>query len=293
MKLITTNLPVKEIVTGHLTCGGCAGLNVENLVGGKDLKSCSELGKLETTKACPKFQQDPTQIRDLLSEDFEDGVREIADVMKQMNPRQLKAMAGMFLNEVRTRKSKFFAWQPVIVRFRGTASSNYMSNFMTARVVNADKDTIRLTSDDGKTVLRYENTGDAGPSIYSVANFAPLKEMMIEKGKRVDPSDRATPKRMRPLDHKDVDFELNTDGLNGNMSSIGKVVKSNKVARRAKNDSNLFDLTKIAQQIDGGTANYMVQDEDSGEYQIAANKYTKGVKRRRKGSSEVELGDFE
>lgn len=266
------------------------GLNVENLIG-LDVSSCSEEGKMETSRACPKFTQDPTTIRDLLEEDFEDGIREMASLMKSMNPKQLLSMAGMFINEATTRKAGFHAWQPVYVRFRGTANSNYMSNFMTARVINADKNKVRLVSDDGKVVLSYANTGNAGPSLYSVENFEPLKEEMIDKGKRVDETERATPKRLRSEELQDVDLELNTDGLNGRISKVGKVVRSNKVARRAKAESNVMDLTKIAQQIEGGTS-FVEYDEDSGEYTMPSHKYTKGKRRNLEDQSEIELGDL-
>jgi len=254
---------------------------------------------MATSRACPKFKAEPSIIREALEEDAEDGFREIASCVKGMNPRQLKAMAGALLNEVVTRKNGFYMWQPVYIRFRGTANANYMSNFMTGRVVNADKNTVRIISDDGKTVLRYENTGHEGPSIYSVEAFAPIKEVMIEKGKRIDPSERETPKRLRPEDMKDVDFKLNSDGLNGLVSNVGKVVRSNKVARRARPNDNIMDLTKIAQSIESGTANYVEMSEETGEYELASHSYnSSAAKRKPKGRSknginEIELGDLE
>jgi hypothetical protein len=291
-KLVEQSLPIREIKTGHLTCGECAGLSVENLIAGNDLNNCSEEGKLKTSRACPKFQPEPTIIKDALQDDAEDGMREIASSVKSWDNRTLKAVAGALLNEVTTRKAGFYMWQPVYVRFRGTAASNYMSNFMTARVLTADKDTVRLVSDDGKVVLRYANTGHEGPSIYSVDAFSPLKEMMIEKGKDVDQTERATPKRLRPEGFEDVDFQLNTDGMNGRITSIGKMARANKTGRRTRSDNNILDLTKIAQRIDDGTANYLEMSEETGEYTLKGSSYKVGSKRKRNPNDDIELGDL-
>lgn len=290
---ISQTLPVREIITGHLTCGECVGLNVENLIKG-DVSNCSDEGKLRTSRACPKFQSDPTIMREALEDEAEDGLREIASMVKTFTNRQLKAFSGALLNEVTTRKNGFYMWQPVYVRFRGTSKANYMSNFMTARVLTADSTTVRLVSDDGKVILRYPNTGTDGPSVYSVDAFQPLKEMMIEKGKAVDNTERATPKALRPEEFKDSDFKLNTDGLNGHITSIDRMAKTNKITRRAKADSSIMDLTKIAQSIDNGTANYVKLNED-GEYEMKTTSYRTGKRKpggKSSGTNEYELADL-
>jgi hypothetical protein len=290
--LITQNLPVREITKGHLTCGECAGLSVEGLIK-RDVRNCSTEGKLKTSRACPKFQADPTVFREAFEDEGrEEGMREIAEWVSTMNTRHIRGLAGALLNEVTTRQNGWHMWQSVIVRFRGTASSNYMSNFMSARVLNADANVVRIISEDGKVVMRYANTGDAGPSLYSVEEFEPLKERMIEKGALVDQSQRQTPKHLRAEDHKDVEDILSKLKTNGTASiyTMEEVVrnhnrKSPKGKRIAgKSNDKIMDLTNIAKMMESGAR--MVKSNEDGVELIDSPKRTRR-------SKEIEVGDLD
>lgn len=285
-KLINTRLPVKEILTGHLTCGQCAGLSVESLISG-DVSSCSEQQMQKTSRACPKFQTDPSAIKDIMEEgDAADGFQEIASLVHSLDSRQLRAMAGALLNEITTRKQGYYMWQPVYVRYRGTARSNYMSNFMTCRIVNADKNTIRLISEDGQVVIRYPNTGLEGPSIYSKDAFEPIKQAMIEKGATVDPADKTT-RNLLPLD---VEDELNMPPASkrGGIASLDDVARTNRKIKKRRAD-DIVDLTHIAASIESGTADYARESED-GEVTLTPNtSYRRSGKKR---NTEHELNDL-
>jgi hypothetical protein len=261
---------------------------VENLIKG-DVTRCSDEGKLKTSRACPKFKTDPSAIREVMENDEGGVFQEIAAMSRGMQPRHLRAIAGAMLNEITTRKFGFYMWQPVYIRYRGTASSNYMSNFMTARILNADKETVRIVSDNGAVVMRYPNSGNLGPSIYTVADFEGIKQEMIDKGKVKDPIiDRPTSKSLRAIGLEDIDLQQNAESKRGGITSIEKVSGSNRLGRRTKNTGEIFDLTQIARAIDSGTQ-YANHSEETGEVSLRPNNYRSGGRNR---TREFEAGDL-
>lgn len=251
-----------------------------------DTKKCSDSQKLATSRACPKFRTAPESIKDILSEgDTAEGFQEIASLVHAMSSSQLKAMAGAVLNEVTTRKQGYHMWQPVYVRYRGTARSNYMSNFMSARILNADRDVIRLISEDGQTVLRYPNTGLAGPSVYSKAEFIPLRDSMIERGADVDLTDRKTAKTLLPIDWSS-EIDMPPVSKRGGIANIEDVARSNRSLKQAnrargRKGDDIADLTHIAQQIELGTARFAQETED-GEVHLTSNTSYRKTKPRKK-----------
>lgn len=260
----------------------------------RDVRNCATEGKLKTSRACPKFQADPTVFREAFEDgEREEGFREIAEWSRKLKTGQLRAIAGLFLNEAVTRKHGWHMWQPVIVRFRSTASSNYMSNFMSARVLNADADIVRLISEDGKVIMRYANTGNEGPSLYTVEAFEPIKEKMIEKGALVDHTQRATPKHLRPEDYKEVEDILSKLKTNGTATiySMEDVVKNhNRKSTKAKRIANkpqgdsVMDLTAIAKMMESGAR--MMKHSDDGVELVDSPK-------RRRKQRELEAGDLD
>lgn len=251
-----------------------------------DVSSCSEAKKLKTSRACPKFKTEPSAIGEILKdEDKAEGFQEIASLVNSMDTKNLRAFAGAILNEVTTRKQGFYMWQPVYIRYRGTARSNYMSNFMTARILNADSEMIRLVSEDGVTVMRYPNTGLQGPAMYSKEAFQEIKERMIDRGLHVDPSEKTT-RNLRPIDI-DEDLAMPPVSKRGGIASIDDVKRSNR--RLTKKKDSILDLTHIAQNIENGTADY-VDHSSNGEARL--NPKNESYYRSSKGNREIEAGDL-
>lgn len=276
----TDEIKVKQITTGRLTCGDCVGLTREVLLNGEK-ESCSKQGFKAAHKACPKFRPDSFRLQSAI-EDGENILSELGTIIGGFDVRQLRALAATILNEATTRKHGFQFYQKVYVRFRGTARSDYITNFMTARILNADKDRVRVCSDDGKVVFTYENTGDQGPSIYTVDAFEPLKESMIKRGRINDPEvARNTAKAFR-AEEVDFDLKLNTNGV---ISDISEVSRKNKgVGKRGRGKAEIFDLISIAREIERGV---MKSQHVDGTVVLKQDTY-----KRRAGSSAVELGDL-
>lgn len=274
--------PVK-VLTGVLTCGECAGLTRERLIVGSKA-SCTTDGILASHKACPKFKPDVYRLAEVVVEKG-NVMQELAYISSSMTPKQLKIFGMAMINETITRKNGFSFYQKVFVRYRGTARSNYLSNFFAGRILTADETTVRVCSDDGKVIFTYENTGAAGPSIYSVESFEPLRALMFKKSYVVDPEhERATAKFLRAKELSEHgDIKLNTNGVHG-IVTPEKVSRSNKNAGKKGARSEIHDLTSIARDIERGSVSASRKD---GTVVLSQNKY-----RGRTSSGEHELSDL-
>lgn len=243
----------KKILTGFLKCGDCTGLDREALISGI-AAPCSDQGKLDTSKACPKFKADLFNLRELSDDNtFDQTAQFVSQVLNGIPADMHGLVASVFLQEAETKRNGFFFYQPVYIRYRGTASSNYMSNFMTAYVLNATENDVRLVSADPREkqfILTYGNTGLNGPSIYSPSAFKPLREEMIEKGRTVDPKeDRKTSESLKPQEDLDLSV-MPTTSLDGFTGSMFEVMKANgqRPTSKSKRKMDGMDLVSTIQE---------------------------------------------
>lgn len=220
-------------------CGDCVGLKKERLI--PDCKeTCCNLGKVGTSRTCPHFISDHDKVKPLYGKA---GFEQLIAIFKDLPTESLRNLAGVLYQEHKTRKFGFFFGQKVYVRYRGTSKSDYMSNFMTARVFSVNAEFVRLTSDDGRCLMTYALSSlEEGGVIYTVDDFDKLRSSMIKRGRLVDPNvEKQTAKRLRCEEA----YELNlvTDSLNGNITTIDTVFKENKLPRRkSKKTIDLVDL---------------------------------------------------
>lgn len=227
---ITSKMKSQKILTGFLKCGDCTGLDREALISGVSAP-CSEQGKLDTSKACPKFKADLFNLRELSEEgSFDQTAQFVSQVLNGIPADMHGLVASVFLQEAETKRNGFFFYQPVYIRYRGTANSNYMSNFMTAYVLNATENDVRLVSADPRQkqfIMTFDNTGLNGPSMYSASAFKELREEMIEKGRTVDPKlERRTSESLKPQEDLDLST-MPTASLDGFTVSMHEVMKAN------------------------------------------------------------------
>lgn len=274
-------IKIKQITTGRLTCGDCIGLTREALLAGES-EPCNKQGIKAAHKACPSFRPDSFQLRSIV-EDEGNVLSELGAIFRNFDQRQLRVMGAVLLNEGTTRKHGFTFYQRVYIRYRGTARSDYLTNFMTARILTADKDRVRVCSDDGKVIFTYDNTGDLGPSIYSVDAFDEVKQKMIKQGRIKDPEvARQTSKALRPKE-LDFDLKLQTNGVLGGIPDISDVARRNKVK---KSKSEIVDLVSIAQDIERAALASVSRD---GTVVLKSDRYKRASTG---GSREVELSDL-
>lgn len=251
-------MKTQKILTGFLKCGDCSGLDREALIAGTKAV-CSEQGKLDTSKACPKFKADTFSLREMAgSENFHDNFQFVKQLMNNFPADMFGLLASVFLQEEETRRHGFYFGQPIYVRYRGTVNSNYMSNFMSAYVLTATDKDVRLVSADPRQkqfILTYDNTGCEGPSLYSANAFKPLREDMIERGKNVDPKeDRKTSESLKPVEDVDLSKmpKVSLDGFTGNMF---EVMRANGLRHTNKSSRKMDGMDLVAKLTDGVMAN--------------------------------------
>lgn len=166
-----------------LNCGSCLFLNREKVFD----TNCSSKGKLPTNKSCSSHKPDPYLLAG--NEEKFDRLSQVAEAIVGMSQTELQTLAALFLQEKHTRKAGFRLNQKVYVRYAGT--KDYMSNFLVGRVVYADSTVIRIIGKSGKLFMTYtkapEDVTSWKHSVYTEAEFKPLRAKMIAEKLLVDP----------------------------------------------------------------------------------------------------------
>lgn len=183
-----------------LTCGSCSGLNREKLINGAS--KCSSQGVLPVAKACSKYRPDAFALAPLNSSQDEnnDLLHRFATCISDFSTAELQVLAGLLLAEKKTRKYGFSFWQKIYCRVSGSSADFYVNNFVVGRVLDANREHLRVVSETGKSCLQYLIDPDLR-SFYTVKEFQPLLKDMKAKGKLVDPNTQRPAKRhLDPLD---------------------------------------------------------------------------------------------
>lgn len=148
------------------------------------------------------------------------------------------------MRENQTRIAGYHMGQKVYVRYRGQARANFVSNFMSAVILYADHEMLRVTSTDGKCCMTF--SGTAREAIYSVKEYKALREKMVKQGRYVDPdTQRLVAKRLRCEEEYELGIIESADP--GETPTIDRVFKENKVAKKRPND-----LVAIVNAIESG-----------------------------------------
>jgi hypothetical protein len=139
----------KSALTIKQTCGQC--IHLKRMAYPAFKKPCIELGIIEESKPCEKFAANPALIK------FSDSehTRNIAKAMRELNDRELKLLAVVINQETRTRKRGFEFGQIVYFRVFG---GDYISNYVKAKVVSADRDYVHVQGADGCLATLYHKS---------------------------------------------------------------------------------------------------------------------------------------
>lgn len=201
------------------------------------------MGMTATSEVCSSFEPNLRQVEDVVAD--EGGFMALARIVDTMGEKSLRAMGAMLMREEHTRKAGYKFGQVVYVRYRGKATSNYISNFMQAYVMFVNNSNYRLMSKDGKCVLTYSS--ECKPHILTKREFSKLRNSMIDKGRMVDPEvERTLSKRLQA--EEDYELGITKESLSGNVTTIDTVFKENKAPRRG----NINDLVSIVNDIEAG-----------------------------------------
>jgi hypothetical protein len=161
-----------------LQCGSCTYLNREKVFEQK----CMELGKIPTSKSCTSHTPD---VFTLVSDEHSVNVlKNLAAVTKNLSVNELQILAALFLRERLTRKAGYHFYMKVYYRFSG--QGGYLSNYVTARILDANKERVRLIGMDlSKPVSVTVYAGS--DSIIPAEKFKDIKNNLIKANKLIDP----------------------------------------------------------------------------------------------------------
>lgn len=230
------------------------------MINGEDV-TCNKQGKKPAHISCDKFTPNSFALADSVEKNGS-SIFELADLLRSFGTEQLRTFAAVLLNENVTRKNGYTFLQKVYVRYRGTLARTYLSNFMTARILSADANYVRVCSDDGKIIMTFQNMGHE-KNVYTVPQFEVLRRKLEFSGAYVDPKPEKFDKKVKPLE-AGFDLKLNTNGVMGFIDDIGSVAKRNRDHLKKSEDAGtrIYSLSDIARDIDRGIAKAAYEDEE-------------------------------
>lgn len=250
-----------------MSCGECAGFCREII---KDKKLCNSVGIIASSKPCSQFKPNTHELIDLV--EAGETFYMLAALMRRIPTEKLRLIGATFMREHKTRDTGYYMGQKVYVRYRGRASTDYLSNFMSAVVLYADADMVRIGSMSGKCHMTF--TGKAQGAIYTTADFKKMRERMVKAGRYADPDVRALiSKRLRC--EEEYELGIIETSNPGEIPTIDRVFKENKV-KKGKTGPN--DLVAIVNAIESGfevkakrTKNSKKELKVTGEYSVDVN----------------------
>lgn len=202
---------------------------------------------METQKPCRQFIPDTNSLSSLVGDD-EDTFIALSRIVNAVDDAQLRKLGALIMREKQTRAAGFNMGQKVYVRYRGQARADYLSNFMTAYIMYADPDVVRICSRDGKITMTF--AGRAVEAIYNDDDFEPIRTKMLKKRRYADPNvQKHVAKHLKTLEEYELGLSDQIDV--GEIPTIDKVFKSNKV-KKSKGTPN--DLVSIVNAIESGYA---------------------------------------
>lgn len=262
---------IASIKTQQLTCGECVGFSNEVI---KDKKLCSNAGIVVSGKPCKQFKPNTTELITLIEEG--ETFQALASLLKRIPDSKLRIVGATIMREHQTRLAGFHMGQKVYVRYRGMSRSNYMSNFMSAVILYADHEMLRVSSADGKCCMTF--VGKATDAIYSKSAFDALRAKMVEADRYVDPDvRRLVAKRLRCEEEYELGIIESSDP--GEIPTIDRVFKENKVAKKKPND-----LVAIVNAIENG---FSVKDSGGSSPSSKKKKKSKSALKNKRNNNGV------
>lgn len=151
-------------------------------------KPCAELGKIRTSKPCQHhtshvfgFTPPGTTKADVKPLEL------MAQAMQSLTLEELQILGALLLNEKNTRRHGFKFYQKVYYRMFGDGS--YLSHFVSGRVLDASKESVRLMGFTTGVVVSViaPYTGWA-KSVFTAVEFKEIKRNLVKEGRLVDPN---------------------------------------------------------------------------------------------------------
>lgn len=268
---ITKAYTRKQLTADHLNCGSCAGLHREDLKDNGIDKSqkppkrltCSGMGITAGNSACPKFKPDVFTLNEIVPHEAttRQNMETVSAMMNSVPTSKLPLIASVIIYEETTRKYGYKLWQKVFIRYRGTSKSDYLSNFMSGRVLWADKNHINLVSDqEGKdaVTITIPYSDSEGSTIYTEEQFKVLRKEMKRKKRYVDPvEERNALKSATPVGEDSLNLLPNAVRgaafADGEMVlDLADVTKANGRKNKKGSSAKPYDLVQQARDMSAG-----------------------------------------
>lgn len=225
----------------NLQCGSCSGLNRDKLVAG-NTTVCAGQGKIPSARTCSSYRTDVFALAPVNERTEHDMLHQLAECVSEFTLTELQVLAALFLGEKKTRQNGYRFWQKIYVRIRGTSSDNYLNNFVVGRVLDADREFVRVISETGKSCIQVVNDKQS-ISLYTIERFRPLRSEMVTAKKFIDPStERALKKQVHTSIVAPIDFAVASGLVEEEFSSKNKKVRK----------SHRMDLVSLVQKMSSG-----------------------------------------
>ena len=233
----------------NLQCGSCANLLRNKVFDAK----CFDLGRIPSSRSCSSHHPDAFAL--VTSEEKVTNLLDIAHLMSRMSPNDLQILAGLMLREKVTRKAGFKFLQKVYVRVQGNGNATYMNDFAVGYVLDATKDLVRITGENGNLVVTAMNDPNS-LTLMTTERFAEVRAHMVRNKLFTNPqSINNIPQSafrddaVMPLDKVDDKFlQRKTNG-----SSVKRAPKDDLVSLIGKLGKGLIRPRKSSQGHDGSS----------------------------------------
>jgi hypothetical protein len=118
-----------------------------------------------------------------------DRLKALSSAIYDLTATELQALGAVMQAERVTRKHGWRFMQKVYVRYTGSSSRNFFSNFAIGYVAYADKECLRIFGINGKAFVTILKGSDGyGNSVYTVKQFKEMREKMVAQKQFVDPA---------------------------------------------------------------------------------------------------------
>jgi len=138
--------------------------------------TCNNLGSIETTPACHMYSVNP-----FVLQDFEKVLKPLSDVLRVLPLTVLPMFYEIIAQEKSLRRHGYYFMEKVAVKYFGSASDRYVSNYIIANVFSATDTGVFVIGKAGIRMFVLKG------SIIKLSDFLELRKKLIAQNKLTDP----------------------------------------------------------------------------------------------------------
>jgi hypothetical protein len=139
--------------------------------------TCNNLGSIDTTPSCTDYSINP-----FVLQDFEKVLKPLADVLRVMPITTVTMFQEIISQERGLRRKGFYFMEKVAIKYWGTPSEKFVSNYILAHVFSATNEGVFVIAKSGIRMFILRE------SVIKLEEFLSLRRGLKESGKITDPS---------------------------------------------------------------------------------------------------------